>query len=56
MNNICIIAAVVLLFLFAGVNLFLPYALLALGALVALALSCSLIKRFRGQECRLGFC
>ncbi len=56
MNNICILAAIVLLVVFASVSLFIPYALLALGALVTLALACGWIKKGSDKECRLGFC
>jgi hypothetical protein len=52
----CAALAVGLLVLFSAVNLFIPYALLALGALVGLGFACRVVSRARRSECRLGFC
>jgi hypothetical protein len=52
----CGALAVGLLVLFSAVNLFLPYALLVLGALVGLGFACRAVARTRRSECRLGFC
>jgi hypothetical protein len=56
MNNICIVIAVALLVAFSAVNLFIPYALLALALFIPLGFACRVISRARKQECRLGFC
>lgn len=52
----CGALAVSLLVLFSAVNLFLPYALLVIGALAGLGFACRVIARSRKTECRLGFC
>lgn len=56
MNSICLITAIALVVLFASVSLFIPYAVVVLGALVALALACGVIRKGRKGECRLGYC
>ncbi len=56
-NTLCLTIAVLLLLVFSAVNLFLPYALLAVGLFVGLAATCGFIKRrTRSAACPLGFC
>ena len=56
MNQLCGIAAVILLIAFSAVNLFLPYALVVFGLIIGLAFACGAVKRRTGKECPLGFC
>jgi hypothetical protein len=60
MNLLCALAAIGLLIGFTAVNLFLPYAILVLGAgmgaAVLLGIPCGLLDRDRSGECRLGSC
>lgn len=58
MNNaICLALAAFLLLAFTAVNLFLPYALVVLGAFIGLGFACGIIKRrSRSAQCPLGFC
>jgi hypothetical protein len=37
-------------------NLFLPYALIALAAIVPLGFACGVISRARGRDCKMGIC
>lgn len=55
-DNLCAIAAVVLLIAFAAVSMFIPYALIVLAMLFGLGYACKVIQRSRNQECKLGFC
>jgi len=56
MLNICAGLAVAILIVFTMFNLFLPYALIALAAIVPLGFACGVISRARGRNCKMGIC
>lgn len=56
MLNICAALAIAILIAFSAFNLFLPYGLIAIAAIIPLGLACGVISRARGRECKLGFC
>lgn len=58
MNNaICLALAILLVIAFTAVNLFLPYAVVVVGAFIGLGFACGIIKRRkRSAQCPLGFC
>ena len=56
MLNICATFAVAILIAFTAVNLFLPYGLFALAAVIPLGFACGVISRAKGGECKLGLC
>jgi hypothetical protein len=56
-NAICLTLAAFLILAFTAVNLFLPYALVVVGAFIGLGFTCGMIKRRRrSAQCPLGFC
>lgn len=55
-DNLCALAAIVLLIAFAAVSMFFPYALIVLAMLIGLGFACKVIQRSRNKECKLGFC
>lgn len=55
MKSLCIISAVLIMVLFAAVNLFLPYAVLVIALAVAIGFPCKFLRRSQRQGYRLGF-
>ena len=53
---LCGFLALGLLVLFSTVNLFLPYALLIIGAILGLGYACRTFSRSEKRECMFGMC